>query len=116
MCGVCSRRSGSAAATAKFGVDGLTRVLTAETAPFGIRYLVVEPGGFATDWAGASMDVQPFPEEYQATVGAFASQIRGSGPAGDPHRAAEILVRVAERKNPPSHLLLGRGAAQMAVD
>ena len=37
---------------AKFAVDGLTRVLAAETAPMGIRYLVVEPGGFATDWAG----------------------------------------------------------------
>jgi NAD(P)-dependent dehydrogenase (short-subunit alcohol dehydrogenase family) len=39
---------------AKFAVDGLTRVLAAETAPLGIHYLVVEPGGFATDWAGAA--------------------------------------------------------------
>jgi NAD(P)-dependent dehydrogenase (short-subunit alcohol dehydrogenase family) len=100
---------------AKFGVDGLTRVLAAETAPFGIRYLVVEPGGFATDWAGASMDVQGIPAEYQATVGAFANQVRGSSPAGDPDRAAEILVRIAKRKRLPSHLLLGAGAARMAL-
>ncbi|HLT60045.1 MAG TPA: SDR family NAD(P)-dependent oxidoreductase [Microlunatus sp.] len=46
---------------AKFAVDGFTRVLAAETAPFGIRCLVVEPGGFATDWAGSSMEVQPVP-------------------------------------------------------
>jgi NAD(P)-dependent dehydrogenase (short-subunit alcohol dehydrogenase family) len=100
---------------AKFGVDGLTRVLAAETAPFGIRYLVVEPGGFATDWAGASMDVQGIPAEYEATVGAFANQVRGSCPAGDPDRAAEILVRLAKRKRLPSHLLLGAGAARMAL-
>jgi NAD(P)-dependent dehydrogenase (short-subunit alcohol dehydrogenase family) len=43
---------------AKFAVDGFTRVLAAETAPFGIRCLTVEPGGFATDWAGASMEIQ----------------------------------------------------------
>jgi NAD(P)-dependent dehydrogenase (short-subunit alcohol dehydrogenase family) len=60
---------------AKFAVDGLTRVLAAETAPLGIRYLVVEPGGFATDWAGASMEIQGVPDEYQATVGQFASLV-----------------------------------------
>jgi NAD(P)-dependent dehydrogenase (short-subunit alcohol dehydrogenase family) len=101
---------------AKFAVDGLTRVLSAEAAPFGIRYLVVEPGGFATDWAGASMDIQLVPEEYQATVGTTANVLRGGNAAGDPDRAAEILVRVAKRKHLPSHLLLGAGAARMALD
>ena len=38
---------------AKFAVDGLSRVLAAGTAPFGVRVLVVEPGGFATDWSGS---------------------------------------------------------------
>ena len=37
---------------AKFAVDGFSRVLAVETAPFGIRLLVVEPSGFATDWGG----------------------------------------------------------------
>jgi NAD(P)-dependent dehydrogenase (short-subunit alcohol dehydrogenase family) len=102
---------------AKFAVDGLTRVLAAETAPFGIRYLVVEPGGFATDWAGVSMEVQGIPEEYQTTVGTFAARVRGSSsPAGDPNRAAEILVRVVKSEHLPSHLLLGAGAAEMALD
>lgn len=101
---------------AKFAVDGLTRVLAAETASLGIRYLVVEPGGFATDWAGTSMNISGISAEYQATVGAFARRVRGSNPAGDPDRAAEILVRVAKRRRPPSHLLLGAGAARMALD
>ena len=100
---------------AKFGIDGLTRVLAAETAPFGITYLVVEPGGFATDWAGASMQTQDIPEDYQATVGAFADAVRG-GAKGDPDRAAEILVRVAKSDNVPTHLLFGAGAAKMALD
>ena len=102
---------------AKFGIDGLTRVLAGETAPFGIRYLIVEPSGFATDWAGPSMDVLDIPEEYQATVGAIANLVRGGGTAaGDPDRAAEILVRVAKSAHVPSHLLLGAGAAEMALD
>ncbi|PNE39975.1 SDR family NAD(P)-dependent oxidoreductase [Streptomyces noursei] len=101
---------------AKFAIDGLTRVLATETAPFGIRYLVVEPSGFATDWAGSSMDVQDVPPEYQATVGTFTDRARGSRIAGDPDRAAGILVHVVKREHLPSHLLLGANAAGMALD
>jgi NAD(P)-dependent dehydrogenase (short-subunit alcohol dehydrogenase family) len=102
---------------AKFAVDGLTRVLAAETAPLGIRYLVVEPGGFATDWAGASMEIHDIPDEYQATVGQFASHVSsGRTSAGDPKRAAEIIVRAIKHAQLPGHLLLGAGAAQMAID
>lgn len=102
---------------AKFAVDGFTRVLASETAPFGIRCLVVEPSGFATDWAGSSMDIQAFPPAYDATVGAIAG-IMGTATtqAGDPGRAAEILVNVVKRRDLPSHLLLGVNAARMALD
>ncbi len=101
---------------AKFAIDGLTRALATETAPFGIRYLVVEPSGFATDWAGASMDIQDVPPEYQATVGAFNDRARGSRTTGDPDRAAGILVRVVKRDHLPTHLPLGANAARMALD
>jgi NAD(P)-dependent dehydrogenase (short-subunit alcohol dehydrogenase family) len=102
---------------AKFAVDGFTRVLAAETAPFNIRTLVVEPGGFATDWAGSSMTVHDIPADYDGTIGVMQRRVRAnpSGPAGDPVRAAEILVRVAKLKDIPSHLLLGRMAAEMAI-
>ena len=36
--------------------------------------------------------------------------------AGDPERAAEILVRVAHADEQPSHLPLGRTATAMAAD
>jgi len=100
---------------AKFAVDGFTRVLAAETAPFGIKYIVVEPSGFATDWAGPSMQIPDVPPEYDATVGKRARAMSSPAiTAGDPRRAGEILVRVVKHPNPPSHLLLGAGAAQMA--
>lgn len=101
---------------AKFGIDGLTRVLAAETAPFRIRYLVVEPGGFATDWAGASMETPGVADEYRDTVGEFAAAIRGSSPAGDPERAAGILVRLAKSDHIPTHLPLGAYAVRSALD
>ena len=100
---------------AKFAVDGFTRVLASETSPFGINYLVVEPGGFATDWAGASMQIPDVAPEYGQTVGAIAKMLSGAAAtAGDPKRAGEILVRALKQHNLPSHLILGAGAVQMA--
>lgn len=99
---------------AKFAVDGLTRVLAAETAPLGIRYLVVEPGGFVTDWAGASMQVLDIPAEYEQTVGVMVGYRSGATAAGDPKRAGEILVRMVRRHDLPMHLILGAGAVQLA--
>lgn len=100
---------------AKFAVDGLSRVLAVETAPLGVRVLVVEPGGFATDWSGASMTIHEVPPVYDSTVGLRA---RGMGAAnfsaGDPNRAGEILVRVVKSAEAPSHLLLGVNATELA--
>ena len=99
---------------AKFAVDGLTRALAAETGPLGIRYLVVEPGGFATDWAGSSMQVLDIPAEYEQTVGGMVAYRNSHAAAGDPQRAGEILVRMVRRQDLPMHLILGSGAVEMA--
>jgi NAD(P)-dependent dehydrogenase (short-subunit alcohol dehydrogenase family) len=103
---------------AKFAVDGFSRVLAVETAPFGVRVMVVEPSGFATDWAGSSMTINDVPADYDATIGAMHRRMRATpaGPAGDPVRAAEIIVQAVKRGDPPSHLLLGVTAVEMALD
>jgi NAD(P)-dependent dehydrogenase (short-subunit alcohol dehydrogenase family) len=103
---------------AKFAVDGFSRVLAVETAPFGVRVMVVEPSGFATDWAGSSMTINDVPADYDATIGAMHRRIRANpaGPAGDPLRGAEIIVQAVKRGDPPSHLLLGVTAVEMALD
>ncbi|MFI0771365.1 SDR family NAD(P)-dependent oxidoreductase [Streptomyces sp. NPDC021218] len=103
---------------AKFAVDGFSRVLAVETAPFGVRVMVVEPSGFATDWAGSSMTVRPIPDAYDETVGAMNRLVRQSttGAAGDPRRAAEIIVRTVHRDQVPAHLPLGVNATTMARD
>jgi NAD(P)-dependent dehydrogenase (short-subunit alcohol dehydrogenase family) len=103
---------------AKFAIDGFSRVLRAETEGFGIRILVVEPSGFRTDWAGSSMSVAPMPAEYAALAERYAHSDDPSSPlaAGDPERAAEILVDVASRSSLPHNLALGTNAANLAID
>jgi NAD(P)-dependent dehydrogenase (short-subunit alcohol dehydrogenase family) len=101
---------------AKFAIDGFSRVLQAETAPFGITVMVVEPSGFRTDWAGSSMTIHDIPDAYAETVGAIARLRQNTaGPAGDPVRAAEILVQVAKRRDVPYHLPLGVTAAEWSI-
>jgi NAD(P)-dependent dehydrogenase (short-subunit alcohol dehydrogenase family) len=94
----------------KWAVEALSEALAREVAPFGIRVTVVEPGPFRTDWAGRSMRQTRTPiEDYAATVGARRGMIAaldGKQP-GDPRRAAEAILRVAEHPEPPLHLLLG---------
>jgi len=102
---------------AKFAIDGFSRVLRAETAPFGVKVIVVEPSGFKTDWAGSSMIVRDIPAAYASTVGAMNTRVRQNpdGPPGDPVRAAEILVRVAKRRDIPGHLPLGVIAVEASI-
>jgi hypothetical protein len=38
-----------------------------------------------------------------------------AGAAGDPHRAAQILVQIARRKDIPEHLPLGVNAAEGSI-
>jgi len=62
------------------------------------------------------MQIQDIPTEYEGT-GAIA-RLMGTEvvKAGDPKRAAEILVRVVKRRNLPTHLLLGVFAVDAAQD
>lgn len=103
---------------AKWAVGGFSEVLAKETAPFGVKVTVLEPGGFRTDWAGASMAIADFRPEYAPTVGAVAQALRsrtGKEP-GDPDRAAQVLLQVAALESPPLHLVLGSDAFGLAEE
>jgi NAD(P)-dependent dehydrogenase (short-subunit alcohol dehydrogenase family) len=99
--------------SAKFAIDGFSRVLRAETAQFGIKVIVVEPSGFRTDWAGSSMTIRPIPDDYAEILG--WRREGGGVAAGDPDRAAEILVQVAKRRDIPSNLPLGVTATEGSI-
>jgi len=106
---------------AKFAIDGFSRVLRAETRPFGVKVLVVEPSGFRTDWAGSSM-VRADPIDAYEKIDAIAERRasqqednNGSQP-GNPELAARALLETLDRDDPPFRLLLGNVAYDVAVD
>jgi len=106
----------SAYQAAKFAVAGFSEVVMNEVAPLGIQVTTVEPGGFATDWAGSSMTIHPAKPDYEGTVGATNTRIRGMGAAarGVPAKAAKALLELAAMERPPRRLLLGSDAYLLA--
>jgi NAD(P)-dependent dehydrogenase (short-subunit alcohol dehydrogenase family) len=97
---------------AKWGVEGFSEVLSREVAPLGIKVTIVEPGGFRTDFAGSSTRLSEGHPEYDSTVGAtarFQRDYNGKQP-GDPKKAAQAIVQLAQEQKPPLRLLLGSDA------
>ncbi len=80
----------------------------------GVRVTVVEPGGFGTDFAGASTRLNEGRPEYDAVVGASARAQRayeGRQP-GDPARAGQVILKLAAMQRPPFRLALGSDAVE----
>jgi NAD(P)-dependent dehydrogenase (short-subunit alcohol dehydrogenase family) len=99
---------------AKFGLSGFSEALAKEVAPLGIYITSVEPGGFRTDWGGASMTYAGHVEGYDKTVDSMIDYIKNHyTPLGDPEKAAKVMIELAAEPNPPVHLILGSESAGM---
>jgi len=97
----------------KFAVEAMSQSLAKEAAHLGIKVTLIEPGPFRTEFQGRNMTVPPKSiDAYAETAGARRKQLReNSGKqAGDPYRAADAIIKVAESADPPLHLLLGKVA------
>lgn len=105
-------------AASKHAVEGWSDSLAAEVAPLGLHVTCVEPGPFRTDWAGRSLRQTPNRiAAYAETAGArmkSTSDISGQQ-AGDPVRAADAMIALTERADPPRHLVLGRWGHDVVV-
>lgn len=100
---------------AKFGLSGFSEALAKEVAPLNILVTSVEPGGFRTDWAGASMSYATAVEGYEETV-EKRTELFTSGkfiPMGDPDKAAKVMIDLVNNPEPPVHLVLGSEAIGM---
>ena len=96
----------------KHAVEGISDALAQEVAPLGIKVTLIEPGPFRTDFAGRSMDLQKPLPDYAETVGktrVFLESIDGKQ-AGDPLRAVQIIMELAEDDKPPVHMPLGNSS------
>ncbi|HEY0936577.1 MAG TPA: oxidoreductase [Trebonia sp.] len=101
-------------AAVKAAIEALTLSLRKEVAPLGITAMVVEPGGFRTDFAGRSLTQSAEPiADYAATAGQRRKEhdTAHGHQKGDPDKAAAALIQAVESDAPPYMLLLGNDAS-----
>lgn len=103
----------------KFALEGISETLEKEVRGFGIKVTTIAPGSFRTDWAGRSMvRTQRTIDDYDSVFDPIrrARQKKDGKQAGDPARAAQVLLDIIEKDNPPVHLLLGNDALSVVRD
>ena len=106
-------------AASKHAVEGWSDALLAEVAPLGLKVTCVEPGPFRTDWAGRSLrQTATSIADYADTAGARlkATSANSGTQAGDPDRAAQAMIDIAQMDAPPRHLVLGAWGVDAVAD
>ena len=101
----------------KWALEGLTQTLAAEVAELGIKVTNVAPGGLRTRFSTGSKatvatkfaDYDGLARDAERTMSDHA----GHEP-GDPTKAAQAILTVADEEAPPMHLLLGDDALKYA--
>jgi NAD(P)-dependent dehydrogenase (short-subunit alcohol dehydrogenase family) len=111
--GLVAYRGGGFYAASKHALEAISESLSLEVAQWGIKVVAVEPGPFRTDFAGRSFQWGSYRSEeyaglYEIVTGIY-ERMNGNQ-AGDPVRAAQLMIEVAESPNPPLRLPLGKFA------
>ena len=90
----------------KFGLEGFTASLAAEVKDFGVKVTLVEPAGYATDWAGPSAvqaERSPVYDDFRAGMH------RPSGVRGEPAATRAAILAVVDADEPPLRIFFGKG-------
>jgi NAD(P)-dependent dehydrogenase (short-subunit alcohol dehydrogenase family) len=102
----------------KQALEAMSEALAAETAPFGIRVTVVEPGPFATNYGTAMTQTSNTLPDYAAVAGNLG-MFRGLAHyplAGRPEEFARAVLHLLDAPAPmPLRVPVGPGAADMVA-
>jgi len=96
----------------KWGIEGFVESVSQEVAPFGIDFVLVEPGPTRTNFGAGLVQAKPLPDY----AGKPADQLRqafinGTFPIkGDAVRTVDAIIAVADAKHPALRLTLGSTA------
>lgn len=97
----------------KHAVIGLTEVLANDVRALGIKVTLIAPGAFRTNFNNpdslvlSERKIEAY-ADIHASIERF-SKMSGSQ-AGDPEKAAKVMIEIAEMPEPPLYLLLGSDA------
>ncbi|GAA3030411.1 oxidoreductase [Kitasatospora albolonga] len=99
--------------TGKYALEGMSQVLAAEVAGFGIRVTAVEPGGFATHYGASVNETAHRIDAYRETVDpmlAAMRQMEDLPEIGRPADFATLVLRIVAAEQTPVRIPIGSDA------
>ncbi len=104
----------SAYHASKWALEGFSQALAQEVSSFGIHVTLVEPGGYSTDWGGASAKRATELSSYD-DVRAMVAQWRAQRMAspGDPVATRDAILAVVDAETPPLRIFFGNAGLDM---
>ncbi|MBR5028142.1 MAG: SDR family NAD(P)-dependent oxidoreductase [Bacteroidales bacterium] len=103
----------------KYAVEGFSDALRMEVRQFGIKVVMIEPGGIKTNWgiiAADHLEGSSKGTAYEEIAMNEAALLRKGYTMdllSDPSKVAKTIVKAANRKRPKTRYLVGRGAHLM---
>lgn len=113
IAGIAPANGWSVYGAAKHAVIGLSEVLADEVRDLGIKVTVIAPGAFRTNFLQAdSLVLSERKIEAYASIRASHERYAkmNGNQAGDPQKAAKVMMELVEMPEPPVYLLLGSDA------
>ena len=99
----------------KWALEGMSQALAQEVAPFGIKVTLIEPGGFATDWAGSSSSrSEPLPAYADFHKEVQEQRRKRVGTPGDPTASAAAVLQIVDAAEPPLRCFFGSAPLSIA--
>jgi NAD(P)-dependent dehydrogenase (short-subunit alcohol dehydrogenase family) len=107
----------SAYSGTKFALEGLSEGLADEVRDFGIKVLIVEPGSFRTALFDSSRAGVSADSGVYAGVSRTRETVAGGDgtQAGDPAKAAALVLAALEAEQTPLHLPLGEDGVEAVL-
>lgn len=96
----------------KFGIEGFVEAVAKEVEPFGVTFILAEPGPSRTNFGAGLVTAEPMPV-YGATPVGDMRRVMAEGDfgiRGDPGKIVDAMIAAAEDARAPLRLVLGSNA------